>query len=100
MGMAGPTETFFVVASTDVERAGVMAMRVRDQLDRIAGLKSLGKLTIMTVPIVPAAASPGETLEQQVQRLADRVNEIVIRALGKEHSPVANTQTSSRQLHQ
>jgi hypothetical protein len=101
MGMAGPAETFFVVASTDMERAGIMAMRIRDQLERIASLKSVGKLSIMTVPIVPSASSPGETLEQQVQHLADRVNEIVLRAIGKEHSPAASSLPgSSRQLHQ
>jgi len=91
MGMAGPAETFFVVASTDMERAGIMAMRIREQLERVASLKSAGKLSVMTVPIIPTAAAPGETLEQQVQHLADRINEIVIRALGKETLPAANS---------
>jgi signal transduction histidine kinase len=91
MGMSGPTQTFFVVASTNLERAGVMAMRIRDALDRVTSLKNTGKLTIMTVPLVPTPAAPGETLEQQVQHLADRINEVVIRALGKEHSTEASS---------
>jgi signal transduction histidine kinase len=100
MGMAGPAETFFVIASTDMERAGIMAMRIRNQLERIASLKAVGKLTIMTVPIVASASAPGERLELQVQRLADRVNEIIIRAIGKEHSHVASSLPDiSRKLH-
>jgi hypothetical protein len=95
MGMSGPTETFFVVASTDMERVGVMGMRIREALERVTSLQSTGKLTIMTVPIFPAAAIPGETLELQVQHLADRINEIVIRALGKEPSTGANSLYSS-----
>jgi signal transduction histidine kinase len=99
MGMAGPAETFFVVASTDMDRAGVMAIRIRDQLERIPSLKGVGKLTIMTVPIVPSPSRPGDTLEQQVQQLAERVNEIVIRALGKD-SPIASNQPeNARKLH-
>jgi len=38
VGSTGASETFFVVASTDMQRAGIMTTRIREQLDRIADL--------------------------------------------------------------
>ena len=33
MGISGATETFFVVASTDMDRSGIMTTRIREQLE-------------------------------------------------------------------
>jgi hypothetical protein len=38
-------------------------------------------------------------LEQQVQHLAERVNEIVIRALGKDSPLASNQPENARKLH-
>ena len=50
MGASGTTETFFVVASTDLQRSGVMTTRIREQLERVDELKTKCTLAITTVP--------------------------------------------------
>ena len=83
MGSPGTDETFFVVASTDMERAEAMTSRIREQVGKVAGLQSKATLTVNAVPIeIPEAqaggAFPGGTLESQVERLAERVTEMVM----------------------
>jgi hypothetical protein len=103
MGTSGKTETFFVVASTDLQRSGIMTTRIREQLDRLSDLKAKCSLTISTVPLElpsgspasdnrasdkPASARqasdkqgetpPEQTLEQQVQCVADRVTQMIL----------------------
>jgi sigma-B regulation protein RsbU (phosphoserine phosphatase) len=76
MGTTGATETFYVVASTDLERSGIMTMRIREQLDRVADLKNKCKVTIA----VNRLEFPGNSdapLEQQVQSVADSVTETI-----------------------
>ena len=102
MGSPGPDETFFVVASTDLERSEVMTTRIREQLGRIANLQNKGTLTVTAVPIElpppePGGAFPGGPLELQVERLAARVTEMIlesmerqklsVRSNGKAHQP-------------
>jgi len=89
LGNPGPEETFFVVASTDLERSEIMTTRIRGQLDRIAGLSSKGQLTVNALPIeLPSPGTggsfPGGTLEEQVQRLADQVTEMVLGSMAKQ----------------
>src|SRR4029077_20380983 len=67
MGTSGAAETFFVVASTDLQRSGIMTTRIREQLERVSDLKTKCTLTIATVPVELPPSHPGETLEQQVQ---------------------------------
>ncbi|HLW86155.1 MAG TPA: hybrid sensor histidine kinase/response regulator [Candidatus Sulfotelmatobacter sp.] len=84
LGSPGPSETFFVVASTDLNHAGIMTMRIREQVERMTDLKAKGTLTITTVPIEFALAAPEETLPQQVQRVADSVNAMIMKIVGQE----------------
>ena len=46
MGTTGNAETFFVVASTDLQRSGIMTTRIREQLERMDELKSMGRAKI------------------------------------------------------
>jgi signal transduction histidine kinase len=85
MGTAGPTETFFVVASTDLERAGIMNTRIREQLEKIPGLKEKGALTISAVP-VDVQPAPGQSLEQQIQAAADCISGMVMSRLESNRS--------------
>ncbi len=78
MGTAGTTETFFVVASTDMQRSGIMTTRIREQLERLGDLKSKCTLTITTVPVELPGENAAETLEQQVQGVADRVTQMIL----------------------
>jgi len=87
MGSAGPAETFFVVASTDMQRSGIMTTRIREQLERIADLKNKTTLTIITKPVEFLRAPGGTNLEAQVEHVANRVTEMVKKTLGKEKEP-------------
>jgi signal transduction histidine kinase len=88
MGTSGATETFFVVASTDVQRAGVMTARIREQLERVAELQSKCTVTISTLPI-ELPAERGETLDRQVQTVADCVNEMILANMDHKRFPAA-----------
>ncbi|MBI3474926.1 MAG: response regulator [Acidobacteria bacterium] len=87
MGESGAAETFFVVASTDMEHAGIMTMRIRKQLDRVADLKSRGKLTITTVPVERVLADSGQSVEKQVSAVAERVTEMIMLSMAGKHRP-------------
>jgi signal transduction histidine kinase len=89
MGTSGISETFFVVAATDLQRSGIMTKRIREQLERLAEINAKCDLVISTSAIdldpQPAEAST----ERQIQALADRVTEMVM--TGMETKPAART---------
>jgi hypothetical protein len=78
MGTSGAVETFFVVASTDLQRSGVMTTRIREQLERVPDLKAKCTMTITTVPVELPSGNLGETLEQQVQTVASCVTQMIL----------------------
>jgi signal transduction histidine kinase len=78
MGTSGTTETFFVVASTDMQRSGTMTTRIREQLDRLSELKAKCTLTITTLPVELPSDHPGGNLQEQVQGVADRVTQMIV----------------------
>src|SRR5271169_784433 len=77
MGTSATTETFFVVASTDLQRSGIMTTRIREQLELLADLKNKCTLTITTLPVELPSENPG-TLEQQVQVVAACVTRMIL----------------------
>jgi signal transduction histidine kinase len=89
MGASGAAETFFVVASTDMERSGVMTSRIREQLERVPELQSKSTLTISALPVELPAENPGGTPEEQVQVLADCVSDMVVRNMDHKQFPAA-----------
>jgi signal transduction histidine kinase len=81
-GTSGPVETFFVVASTDMERVGILMDRIRDQVGSLPRLKAGGTLRVSAEKIpIPPAGDP-RTLEQQVWGIADYVTEVIQQGLG------------------
>ena len=78
MGTSGAAETFFIVASTDLQRSGIMTARIREQLERVSDLKTKCTLNITTVPVELPPPGPDESLEQQVQTVADRVTQTIL----------------------
>jgi sigma-B regulation protein RsbU (phosphoserine phosphatase) len=78
MGTSGAVETFFVVASTDLQRSGIMTTRIREQLERVPALTTKSALTITTVPVDLPSGKPGATLEQQVQTLAGCLTQMIL----------------------
>jgi sigma-B regulation protein RsbU (phosphoserine phosphatase) len=57
MGRSVAGQTFFVVASTDVQRAEIMIARIRGQLERNEELKASASVVISAVPIDFTACS-------------------------------------------
>ena len=81
-GSPGATETFFVVASTDIERAGIMTTRIREQLGRLSDFDARASVSLTTMP-VEAGLIAGQTLDEQVRAVAECVNEKIMEILGK-----------------
>jgi Histidine kinase-, DNA gyrase B-, and HSP90-like ATPase len=77
MGTSGTTESFFIVASTDLQRSGIMTTRIREQLERVPDLKAKCTLTITAVPVEVPSASGNGTVKQQVQSVADCVSQMI-----------------------
>jgi signal transduction histidine kinase len=86
MGASGAAETFFVVASTDLERCGVMTTRIREQLEKLPDLKTKCTLTIMAAQIELTPPGPDESLEQQVRALADQTTAMIMASMERKHS--------------
>jgi signal transduction histidine kinase len=95
-GNVGLNETFFVAASTDMERAEIMMKRIREQLEAGAGFKAAGLLEVSATAVALPSSEHGKALEDQVQAVADRVTEMGISALAaKPVSEAANGHTSA-----
>jgi len=91
LGSPGPDETFFVVACTDMQRSEIMITRIREQLGKIAGLHGKGTLAVSAAPIElpraePGGSFPGESLDEQVERLAARIAEMIVGNMEKQKS--------------
>jgi signal transduction histidine kinase len=82
IGTGGLEENFFVVASTDVERASIMMNRIRDQIDGCGELKSSGTLRLTVEPVPIPAGTATQALEDSVQSVADHVTEMIMLHLG------------------
>jgi signal transduction histidine kinase len=95
MWASGSTETFYVLASTDMKHAGIMTTRIREQVERIADLKAKGTLTITTAPVKLESADPSQSLEKQVEAVAGRVNEMIMASMDKQKKPGNGVKHSS-----
>ena len=86
-GASGPVETFFVVASTDMEKVTIMTERIQAQLGAPPPLKTMGTVRVTAEPVPRSPAAESMTIEQQVWAIADRVNEMIQHDLGhKQHA--------------
>jgi len=85
-GNIGFTETLFIAASTDLERAPVMMKRIREQLEASAGFKATGLLKVSASSVPLPAREDGKALPEMVQAVADRITEMAV--LGMELKPV------------
>jgi signal transduction histidine kinase len=77
MGLTGGAETYFVVASTDLLRSGIMTTRMREQLERIPDLNSKCVLTIMAAQVELPPDISSQPLDQQVQAVAHSVTAMI-----------------------
>jgi Histidine kinase-, DNA gyrase B-, and HSP90-like ATPase len=80
----GPAETFFVVASTDMQRVNTMTARIMEQISGLPPLSGAGKVEVTAKPVATAFAE-SQSLEEQVKAVADRVTELIVQDLGSIH---------------
>jgi hypothetical protein len=85
MATPGPEQTFFVVASTDVERSAIMLRRIREQLEKIEELKANGEFELSAAGIALPEMLEGFSLEQQVQIVSETITDMAKDALGIKH---------------
>ncbi len=90
MGTAGTSETFFVVAATDMQRSGIMTKRIREQLERIPDVQAKCRLTISTLAIDLPPEQASWPVEQQVQGLAGRVAELIMAGVERRAASAAD----------
>lgn len=95
MGISGLTETFFVVASTDMERSGIMTTRIREQLERMSDLKAKCSLTITSMPLELPSDHVEKDVEQQVQTVADCVTQAIMASVERKLSFAAKHKPDS-----
>jgi sigma-B regulation protein RsbU (phosphoserine phosphatase) len=93
MGNTGANGTFFVAASTDLERAELMMKRVREQLEAGAGLKAAGVVNVSATALLLPSAGDGKPLEALVQEVADQISARAGLALASKLFPKAQTGT-------
>jgi len=79
MELSGTTETFFIVASTSMEKVGTMLERIREQVGEFPKLKASGTISVSAEPIPGPSPRDGRTLEQQVWGVGDCVREMIQR---------------------
>jgi signal transduction histidine kinase len=89
MATPGPEQTFFVVASTDVERSAIMLRRIREQLEKIEELKANGGFELSAAGIPLPEMLEGFSLEQQVQIVSETITDMAKDALGMKHGAAA-----------
>src|SRR5258706_4257432 len=83
MWESGASETFFVVASVDMEHVGIMTTRIRKLLERIPDLAAKSTLTITSAPLELGLFDSGESLEMRVERVAGRVTEMIMASMSR-----------------
>lgn len=97
METSGTPETFFVVASTDVQQAEIMTARIRAQMERIPDFKTKCSLAIVTTAVKLPSNISQQCLEQQVQTVADEVTGMITSSMeGKHLCERMPTQTASQ----
>jgi hypothetical protein len=86
MTAAGPEQTFFVAASTDLDGSEVMSARIREQLEKLPGLSAAGAFSVSAQTVSTSGLDSSQALEQQVIAVADRVTAMM--RTGSRNGPV------------
>lgn len=78
MATNGPEDTFYVVASTDMERVKIMTRRIIVQIGTLTHLKGTGTVRATARPVKLPAEIQSKSLEQQVEQVAEVVTELIL----------------------
>lgn len=76
----GPEDTFYIVASTDMERVNIMITRIVEQMATLTRLKSTGTVRASARP-VEFSLVPDQSPGQQVNQIAGIIAEMVLNDL-------------------
>jgi len=79
-------ETFLIVASADQNGTNILWKRISDQLERCPALKNKASFRVSAKDVHLPAVQPEETLDKQVRKVADDINEMVIAILDQNGS--------------
>jgi signal transduction histidine kinase len=74
----GPEDTFYVVASTDMDRVKIMITRIVEQVSVLTHLKATGTVEASARPVIVSAAMQSKPLDKQVEEVAQTVTEMVL----------------------
>jgi hypothetical protein len=80
MATNGPEDTFYVVASTDMEHVDIMITRIVEQIGELTRVKSTGTVRASARPVT-FLPMPDKSLEQQVVQVAAVVTDLVLNDL-------------------
>jgi hypothetical protein len=94
-GSSGLDQTFFVLASTNMQHVNVLMDRIRDQVGKLPQLKASGKMHVTAEAIAASPSGDARTLEQQVLGVADHVTEIIQQALWTKSNPNSDSSSNS-----
>ncbi|MGO9649780.1 MAG: ATP-binding protein [Terriglobales bacterium] len=100
IGGSAAAQTFFVIASTDLQHAGIMMARIRGQLERNQELKACATLVISAVPVDFALPPADTSLDEQVQAVANRVTEMIMCSMTGQPASPGNGQAASNSIRQ
>jgi len=80
-----------VVASTDMLRVPIMLNRIEEQMKTLKQLQTSGTLKLSAEALEGVVISPAQTIEQQVQAVARRVEETILAGVVGQRPPIAST---------
>ena len=83
---AGLAQTVFVVASTDMERSGIMVRRIQEQAKNVPQLKTSGTLNVTAEPVSVVMDSGTQGAEQQLEAVAQWIQERILSGSGGQES--------------
>jgi hypothetical protein len=89
MGTSGAGETLFVVASTDLQRSGIMTTRIREQLEKADNFKEKFAVAITTLPVEIDSGQTDQPVGRQVQAAAECVTQMILKSMERKHSSAA-----------
>lgn len=82
VALSGPEQSYFAVASTDLERAEIMMTRIRGQLGNLHELNAAGSFEVSASSIQIPEGLTNAPLLKQVEQLSDIVTDMMRSALG------------------
>ena len=97
MGPAGGGETYFVVASTDMEHSVILTNRICEQLAKVPGLGAKGAVNVTCTPIDLTVSDLAGSVEEQVEAVAGRASAMILQA--QSGKPIYARNGESRYVH-